>query len=93
MQDGSQRIERRLRALREIAVAHRSARDPAAEDGVGVTVSLRLGGAAYIVSVERYRDDGGYGQRLSRDEQSFESLGAALAEVARHGFQPDQLKF
>ncbi len=92
MQDESQRIERRLRALGEIAVANRSARDPAA-DGIGVTVSLRLGGAAYIVSVERYRDDGGFGRKLSRDEQTFENLGAALAEVARHGFQPDQLKF
>ena len=92
MQDDSQRIERRLRALGEIAVANRSARDPAAE-GIGVTVSLRLGGAAYIVSVERYRDDGGFGRKLSRDEATFESLGAALAEVARHGFQPDQLKF
>lgn len=92
MQDDSQRIERRLRALGEIAVANRSARDPAA-DGIGLTVSLRLGGAAYIVSVERYRDDGGFGHKLSRDEQTFESLGAALAEVARHGFAPDQLKF
>lgn len=92
MQEDSQRIERRLRALGEIAVAHRSARDPASE-GVGVTVALRLGGAAYIVSVERYRDDGGFGQKLSREEKTFDSLGAALAEVARFGFTPDQLKF
>jgi len=93
VQEDSQRIERRLRALGEIAVAQRTARDPAAIDGVGVTVSLRLGGAEYIVSVERYRDGGGFGQKLSREEKTFESLGAALAEVARFGFTPDQLKF
>lgn len=92
MHEGSQRIERRLRALGEIAVAHRPARDPASE-GVGVTVSLHLRGAVYVVSVERYRDDGGYGQKLSREEKTFDSIGAALAEVARHGFTPDHLKF
>ncbi len=92
MQEGSQRIERRLRALGEIAVAHRAARDPAS-DGVGVTVSLSLRGAVYVVAVERYKDVGGFGQKLSREEKTFDSITTALAEVARHGFTPDHLKF
>lgn len=73
-------------------MAHRAARDPAS-DGVGVTVSLSLRGAVYVVAVERYKDVGGFGQKLSREEKTFDSITTALAEVARHGFTPDHLKF
>jgi hypothetical protein len=42
--------------------------------------------------VETFKDDGGYGERLSRTERSFETLQAALDEVVKHGFHVDQLK-
>ncbi|NVB81016.1 MAG: hypothetical protein HOV81_21650 [Kofleriaceae bacterium] len=86
------RLERGLRQRREIAVAHRNARAPGAE-GKGVTVSLRMHKADYVVCVEYYRDDGGYGETLSRNDHPFQSLEAALDEVARHGFTAEQLEF
>jgi hypothetical protein len=83
---------RGLRTLNEIAVAHRSAREPGS-NGVGVTVSLRCRGPKYVVSVEHYRDDGGYGEKLSRVEESFDTLDAAVEHVGQQGFSVEDLKF
>ena len=48
---------------------------------------------AYVVSVEKFRDDGGYGEKLSREECSYESLQAALDAISEHGFSANDLKF
>ena len=85
-------LARGLRVLNKIAVAHRSARDPGS-NGVGVTVSLRCRGPQYVVSVEHYRDDGGYGEKLSRTEKSFDTLDAAVEHVGQQGFSIEQLSF
>lgn len=84
-------LDRRLRSGRAIAVAHRSPRDKDAS-GIGMTVALLYHLNSYLVSVETFRDDGGYGEKLLRTERSFDSLEAALEEIAQHGFRIDQLK-
>jgi hypothetical protein len=93
MNDHLQRLENALRERGEIVVADRSPRDPGA-GGVGLTVAIRYhaGHGHYVVSAERYRDDGGYGEKLSREETSFETLDRALAMVAELGFRAEQLE-
>lgn len=87
-----ERLEQGLRRRGALAAANRHPRGSVLER-IGTTVYLRLLENAYVVSVEHYRDDGGYGETVSRNEQSFDSLEAALAEIAGHGFSAEQLKF
>ena len=84
-------LDRSIRSDRTIAVAYRSPRN-SDSGGVGITVSLFYHLNVYVVSVEKFRDDGGFGENLSRTERDLGTLKDALDEVARNGFNVDELE-
>lgn len=89
-----EQFEHRMRHKGELAQANRSPHDPGANGvGVHVTLHFRKHLGTYLATVEKYRDDGGYGEKLSREELSCASLDAALHELAQHGFTVEQLAF
>ena len=85
-------LDQNVLSLGKIGVAQRSPRDPGSK-GIGVTVALLYHMGVYVVSVEKFRDDGGYGEKLSREECSYESLQAALDAISQHGFSVNDLNF
>ena len=80
-------LDRALTKDGATAFANRSPR-AGGPDGIGVSVAIHYNRfkGPYIVSVEKYVDDGGYGQKLSRHELARETLVAVLAEARVHGF-------
>lgn len=84
-------LDQDIRSSKKIAVAYRSPNE-ASSEGIGVTVALFYHLNAYVISVEKFRNDGGYGENFSRSENSFETLQAAIDEITQHGFSVEQMK-
>jgi hypothetical protein len=91
MSDSIDELDHALRVLRHSAIAYRSPTEPAS-NGVGITASIVWNTLAYIVSCERFAYSGAYGETLSHQEHSFETLREAMDEIIKCGFQIENLE-
>jgi hypothetical protein len=85
-----EQLDRDIRLSKKIAVGYKAPQESGPR-GIGVTVSLFYQQNSYMVSVEEFRDDGGYGENLSRIEHAYETLQTAIAAITQHGFKIEQL--
>jgi hypothetical protein len=90
MRAASEELERQIRVFGEIATALRR---PIASESpdVGITVGVRFRRDKFVVRVETFLVDDGYGQSLSANDTAFDTFDDAVAFLVEHGFSVETL--